>query len=204
MNTHPPGISESGSGNYPGPCLSAILLAAFRREVLLNVPIHLFILIPAACFMAYLSIRIDNAIGWVRIVHAPWSMILGTLFVLTGFLIVWYTYGYLAIFGQGSPGTHLGGPVRLVTTGPYARCRHPSIIGKWFGVVGLGCLAGSPFFLLVVIPLLTCYSLLTARYLQERRCVALWGEAYLAYRRNIPLVFPKIHSLQIKTIKAKH
>ena len=186
--------TESRPGGPFSPSLRECLLAAFRREVLFNVPIHLFILIPAACLMAWLSIRIDRVLDWGRIVHEPWNMALGVLMFLAGFFIVWYTYGFLAIMGKGSPGTHLGGTVRLVTTGPYARCRHPSIIGKWLGVLGLGCVVGSPVFLLIVIPLLTVYSLLTARYLQERRCVALWGEEYLSYRRNTPLVLPRIRN----------
>ncbi|NLE66746.1 MAG: isoprenylcysteine carboxylmethyltransferase family protein [Lentisphaerae bacterium] len=193
-----PHVSESRPGKPGEPSIPDVLMAAFRREVLLNVPIHLFILIPAACLMAHLSTRIDRVLGWGGIVREPWNIVAGILLILAGLLIVWYTYGYLAIMGQGSPGTHLGGPVRLVTTGPYALCRHPSIIGKWLGVTGLGCVVGSPVFLFVVIPMLTAYSLLAARHLQERRCVELWGEAYLAYRRNTPLVIPRIRRLRIK------
>lgn len=166
------------------------MLAVRRPEVLFNVPIHLFILIPATCLIAYLGVRADRALGWSRVIPAPWNLLGFLLLFSAGIFVVWYTYGYLAIMGEGSPATHLGGTRRLVTTGPFALCRHPSIIGKFLGVLGLGVLVGSPTFLFIIIPLLTLYSLLTARFMQERRCVALWKEDYLAYRRSTPLVLP--------------
>lgn len=172
------------------PGFRQIMMAVKRPAVLFNVPIHLFILIPLTCLIAYLGIRADRVLGWQRITHEPWNIVAFVIFFCAGIFVVWYTYGYLAIMGDGSPATHLGGTRRLVTTGPFALCRHPSIIGKFLGVLGLGLLVGSPTFLFIIIPLLTTYSLFTARFMQERRCVELWQEAYLEYRREVPLVLP--------------
>lgn len=172
------------------PSFHEIMLAIRKPAVLFNVPIHLFILMPITCLIAYLGTRADRVLGWQRIVHEPWNYLIFLALFASGIFIVWYTYGYLAIMGKGSPATHLGGTHRLVTTGPFALCRHPSIIGKFLGVLGLGFLVGSPTFLFIIIPLLTTYSLLTARFMQERRCVELWKDDYLAYRRSTPLVLP--------------
>lgn len=167
------------------------IMAAVRRPVVMwNVPVHVCILIPATCFIAYLATRIDQRLGWSRLTAAPWNAFLLALLFPAGVFIVWYTYGYLAIKGEGSPASHLGGTTKLVTTGPFARCRHPSIIGKFLGVLGLGLWVGSPTFLFVIIPLLTTYSLLAARFLQERHCEALWGQDYVEYRRRTPLILP--------------
>lgn len=168
-------------------------MGAIRRpEVYWNVPVHLLILIPTTCLLALLATRLDRVFGWPRFIAYPWNALLFAALFPAGIFIVWYTYGYLSIKGQGSPATHLGGTRRLVTTGPYRLCRHPSIIGKFLGVTALGLLVGSPLFFFVVIPLLTAYSLLTARFLQERLCHKLWGPAYEAYRRTTPLVFPRL------------
>lgn len=182
--------SDASAGVPTSPTFRQIMLAVRRPEVLYNVPIHLFILIPATCFIAYLGMRADRALGWPRVIPFPWNIFAFIFFFFAGIFVVWYTYGYLALMGEGSPATHLGGTRRLVTTGPFAFCRHPSIIGKFLGVLGLGFLVGSPTFLFIIIPLLTLYSLLTARFMQERRCVALWKEEYLAYRRSTPLILP--------------
>ena len=172
------------------PNFKQIMLAARKPAVLFNVPIHLFILIPATCLIAYFGMRIDRVFGWERLIPMPWNMIAFFLLFSAGIFVVWYTYGYLAIMGEGSPATHLGGTKRLVTTGPFALCRHPSIIGKFFGVLALGLLVGSPAFLFIIIPLLTAYSLFAARFMQERRCVDLWKDQYLEYRRTTPLILP--------------
>ncbi len=174
------------------PTFGEIMGAVRRPGVLWNVPVHLFILIPTTCFIAWLATVVDRKLGWSPFIGPPWNVLLFVILFPLGVFIVWYTYGYLAIKGEGSPATHLGGTTKLVVTGPFALCRHPSIIGKFSGVVALGFLVGSPTFFFVIIPLLTTYSLLAARFLQERLCVRLWGDDYLAYRRSVPLVIPAL------------
>lgn len=177
------------------PTFSEIMGAVRRPSVYWNIPIHICILIPATVLIAWMATRIDARLGWEPFIAPPWSILLFALLFPLGIFIVWYTYGYLSIIGDGSPATHLGGTKKLVTTGPFAYCRHPSIIGKFTGVVALGFLVGSPTFFFIIIPLLTAYSLLSARYLQERLCVELWKEDYLEYRRTTPSVVPRLRRL---------
>jgi protein-S-isoprenylcysteine O-methyltransferase Ste14 len=181
---------DANSAPVREPSFREIMFALKKPEVLWNVPIHVCILIPLTAVIAWLATRLDRLFGWGRIIPLPWGIGLFLVLFPLGIFIVWYTYGYLSILGEGSPATHLGGTRKLVTTGPFAYCRHPSIIGKFSGVLGFGFLVGSPAFLLVVIPLLTTYSLLAARLLQEKLCVQLWGDDYLRYRRSTPLILP--------------
>jgi protein-S-isoprenylcysteine O-methyltransferase Ste14 len=174
------------------PSFLQIMLAVRRREVLFNVPVHVCILIPATSVIAYLATRLDALFGLERFLSWPMGLALFCILFPLGVFIVWYTYGYLAIMGDGSPATHLGGTKNLVTTGIFAVCRHPSIIGKFLGVVGFGFLVGSPIFFFIIIPGLTTYSLLAVRFLQERLCVKLWGDDYLAYRKSTPLILPRL------------
>jgi len=173
------------------PSLKEIFGAARRPALYLNAMIHMFILIPATCFIAWLAMRIDAHYGLSPVTAAPWRYVLFGVLFTAGVLIVWYVYGYLAIMGEGSPGTHLGGTQKLVTSGIFAISRHPSIIGKFIGVVSLGLLLGSPVFLFVVIPLLTTWSVVSVRFWQERRCQELWGDEYAAYRRAVPSIVPR-------------
>ena len=100
--------------------------------------------------------------------------------------------GYLYLSGGGSPGTHVdGGPTTMVDTGPYTVVRHPSVLGKLLGVVGLGLVWGSPAFLAGFVPVLVVYSLVTNRWLQERFCDERFGERYQTYRSRVPMLFPR-------------
>ncbi|MBT3192701.1 MAG: hypothetical protein HN341_09125 [Verrucomicrobia bacterium] len=175
-----------------GPTFREIMMAVRRPEVLYNVPIHVCILIPATSVIAYLATRLDALVGWERFVSLPLGIALFSIFFPIGVFIVWYTYGYLSIMGEGSPATHLGGTKKLVTSGVFSLCRHPSIIGKFSGVFGFGLLVGSPTFFFIIIPALTTYSLVAVRFLQEKLCVKLWGDDYLAYRKSTPLIIPRL------------
>ena len=183
--------SDSTTDVFREPTFFEVMAAVRKPEVLYNVPIHVCILIPVTSFIAYLATRIDQRLGWERFLSIELGLILFGLLFPLGIFIVWYSYGYLAIVGKGSPATHLGGTTQLVTTGPFAYCRHPSILGKFAGVVALGLFVGSPTFFFVIIPLLTAYSLLTVRFLQEKLCLKLWGDDYIAYRKRVPLVIPR-------------
>jgi protein-S-isoprenylcysteine O-methyltransferase Ste14 len=183
---------EHSKSEQTPPTFLEIMLAVRRPEVLFNVPIHVCILIPATSVIAYLATRLDALLGWERFLSLPLGLSLFAVLFPLGVFIVWYTYGFLAIMGDGSPATHLGGTKNLVTTGVFSVCRHPSIIGKFLGVVGFGFLVGSPFFFFLIIPALTTYSLLAVRFLQEKLCVKLWGDDYLAYRKSTPLILPRL------------
>ena len=173
------------------PSFLEIMAAVKRPAVYLNAFIHLFILIPATCAIAWLSLRLDLHFGLAPVITPPLSYALfGVLFPF-GIFIVWYVYGYLAIKGEGSPGSHLGGTQKLVVSGIFGISRHPSIIGKFVGVLSLGLLIGSPIFLFVIIPLLTTYSAVSVRFWQERLCEKLWTDEYRAYRRSTPLIIPR-------------
>jgi len=183
--------NRSETDKPPEPGFFESLRAVSRPGVFWNIPVHLFILIPMTCFIAYLATRLDRHFGLSPFIEPPWNLALFLLLFPLGIIVVWYTYGYLSIMGEGSPATHLGGTTRLVATGPFSLCRHPSIIGKFLGVVGFGFLTRSPVFLFLFVPILTAYSLLTVRFLQERLCVRLWQDDYLRYRREVPLILPR-------------
>ena len=98
-----------------------------------NFLVHIFVMIPSTIFLAYLAILLDGTFGWSR--FATLGARLGPAIVMfaAGATIVVYCYAYLLLIGDGSPGSHLGGPKHLVASGPYALVRHPSVIGKLLG-----------------------------------------------------------------------
>lgn len=178
--------------NVVAPGLAACLGAIRAPAVYRNFIIHLVVMIPATVVMCWVALQLDAWWGWGWAIGPRLSQLAGGLSLGLGAVWVWYVYGYLYLTGGGSPGTHVdGGPARLVDTGPYTMIRHPSVQGKLAGVVGLGLLSQSPTFLVVFVPVLLVYSLITNRYLQERYCEARFGAAYAAYRRVVPMLIPR-------------
>lgn len=158
-----------------------------RREFYL-----VFLYVPALPVILFLSLKIDKAFKFVPFVVWPWNIVLFLIFSGSGALIVWMAYAYLVLIGKGSPCHQLGGTNKLVTCGPYAWVRHPSVLGKLLFITGLGCLIRSTFFMFVVVPILLIRSLLYNRFVQERECFEKFGEDYLRYCKNVPMMIPSL------------
>ncbi|MCK6507900.1 isoprenylcysteine carboxylmethyltransferase family protein [Myxococcota bacterium] len=174
------------------PTFRACLAAIRAPELYRNFAIHLFVMFPAALVMCFIATRVDVALGWSPPLDLAVRLPLGAGLVGLGGFWVWYVYGYLYLSGGGSPGTHVdGGPTAMVDTGPYTVIRHPSVLGKLLGVVGLGVAWGSTVFLVAFVPVLVVYSLVTNRYLQERFCDQRFGARYQAYRQVVPMLLPR-------------
>ena len=168
-------------------CFSAITAPELYR----NFAIHLFVMFPAALTMCWLAQQIDIRLGLSPFGEAAWRFPVGIGSILVGGIWVWYVYGYLFLAGGGSPGTHVdGGPVRMVDTGPYAAIRHPSVLGKLLGVTGLGIAWGSTTFLSVFLPVLLIYSLISNRLIQEKFCHLRFGQQYVQYCQQVPMLLP--------------
>lgn len=168
-----------------------IARAPARPGIYLNLIPYVVLLIPLVVALNLQALRLDP-----RVVLDPATRaVLFVLFTSAGVAVLWWTYAHLGILGDGSPSPHLGGTRHLVTTGPYAVVRHPSVLAKLLGVLGTGFLFGSPLFLGVVLPLLLAGSLVYNRYVQEAACVRQFGEEYLAYRRRVPFLVPRLGPL---------
>ena len=121
-------------------CFQAIQSPALYR----NFGIHLFVMFPAAMAMCWLGTQLDSTLGYVAFGTPSWRFPVGGSHDchrwILGMVCVWLSIHR----GRGSPGTRRWQYVRLVDTGPYATIRHPSVLGKALGVIGLGIMWGSP------------------------------------------------------------
>ncbi len=152
---------------------------------------------PAAAVMCWIATRVDAGLRLAPGPDLAHRLPVGLALIGAGGSWVWYVYGYLYLSGGGSPGTHVdGGPTALVDTGPYTVLRHPSVLGKLAGVIGLGVIFGSTSFLTSFVPVLVLYSLVTNRYLQEPFCDARFGRRYQLYRERVPMLIPRPSGLR--------
>jgi protein-S-isoprenylcysteine O-methyltransferase Ste14 len=170
------------------------LRALVSPQILVMAPIYLLGLIPAAALMAYCATFVDRWLGLPSL--AEWLSyetrlcIFAATLVAGGAIVTW-TYTYLVLEGGGGPVPPFSSQTRnLVTNGPYAIVRHPSIWGKLLGVIGLGVFVGSITFLLIVIPALLTWSLQINMPAQDRVMEAAYGDAWREYRDSTPALLP--------------
>lgn len=174
------------------------LACLFRKEFYSIIPVYLFILIPFASILAYVFGRfVDPWVQsrlpwWSAHIPSPWNIIfLGAVLAGCGLWLLWI-YSYLILEGEGGPCPPFTDKTkRLVTSGPYKYVRHPSILPKFFGVIGLGLAFGSLSFLIVGIPVLLFISLHLNYRMQEDPLIAKFGDEYLAYKERTPALFPR-------------
>ncbi len=171
-----------------GACMAAITAPQLYR----NFAIHLFVMFPAAMVMCWIATNLDVAVGFDPVLAWPDRLFLGLGMIGIGGFWVWYVYGYLFLAGGGSPGTHVdGGPVAMVDNGPYTMIRHPSVLGKMLGVIGLAVAWGSLSFHVFFVPVLIIYSVVTNRIIQERFCHERFGARYQTYCARVPMLIPR-------------
>lgn len=169
-----------------------MLSVLFKREFYIDIAVFIFVCVPAVLVILFFAMRIDKRLSFVPFIESPYNVILFILFLTSGAIIIWRTYTYLVIIGEGSPCPQLGGTKKLVTSGPYSLVRHPSVIGKLLGIIGLGCLSRSAFFTFGIIPVLFVCSAFYNRFIQEKGCVERFGKEYLEYRKRVPMFIPRL------------
>lgn len=177
--------------------LKGMFHVLFRREFYLDMAVFLFVCVPLVLLVLFLTIKIDQYSGLSPFIKPPYNILCFLIFSACGAFIVWRSYAYLVLIGEGSPCPQLGGTNKLVTCGPYAFVRHPSVIGKLLGIIGLGCLFKATFFTFIVIPILFMWSAFYNRFIQEKGCVERFGEEYLKYRATTPMFIPKIKRFKL-------
>lgn len=168
----------------------------YKREIYLMILIYIFILLPLVLGLVYLAVKLDRFYEFpkVLLVNNFVNIFSSLTLISAGTLIIWWAYTYLVVLGEGSPAQMLGQTKKLVTRGPYSLVRHPSIIGKFLIVLGVGIMFNSFSFILIIIPLLFCYAYFE-RIREEKRLLKLWHNEYLEYKNRVPRLLPKIKSL---------
>jgi len=169
-----------------------MLKVLFRKELYLDIMIILFGWIPVVCFLVIQSYKINEILDLPLWPPSPFNLIIFVVFFLSGVYIVWLSYTYLVLLGEGSPCPQLGGTKKLVTVGPYAIVRHPSVIGKLLGVISVGVLFRATAFLIFIVPLLLLISLFYNKFIQERGCIKRFSQEYKEYKNKVPMIIPKI------------
>ena len=82
---------------------------------------------------------------------------------------------------------------KLIIKPPYSYRRNPMALGTIVAYLGLSVIAGSPGAGLLWL-LGAATLLIYIKVAEEREMVARFGEAYLAYRRRVPFIIPRLRT----------
>jgi len=150
----------------------------------------------------FVSVALDDAFGLRPVIPKPVSLILAATAILIGVFWATWAYSYLVFVGKGLPlevfGRALHPTSYLVTAGPYAYARNPMMLGLFFGLLGVACLARS-LSGLVLVPILAAIFLVYAARFEEPHLARRFGTDYEEYRGNVPSLIPRLTAYMHET-----
>ena len=134
--------------------------------------------------------RLDRRLGLPSLTIGRVNRIVGGLLMGLGFALGFWSVVTQVTRGRGTPLPVM--PTQdLLTDGPFRYCRNPMTLGTilaYSGVaIGAGTVAGSGLVFGLAASLLAYLKRLEEGELAER-----FGEAYLAYRRDVPFIIPRL------------
>ena len=159
-----------------------------RMALLAAAGVVFLVILPLA--LLCLGGRLDRLLDWPVFLHPPANAIVGGLTILAGWLLAIWTIYVQFTLGRGTP-VPVMATQKLLICPPYSFCRNPMALGAIVLYLGVSVVAGSPGAALLV--LLGAAALLTyVKVVEEREMVARFGEEYLAYRRGVPFIVPRL------------
>jgi protein-S-isoprenylcysteine O-methyltransferase Ste14 len=166
--------------------------AALRPSILSMVAkVYIPVLFPLTVAIGLLALSMDRWLGWDEgFLPSPDNRWIAAVVFALGALAWIWTYDQLSRLGAGSPSPTAGRTQHLVRSGIYAHSRNPSLFGKLLGILAVGFILNSASFCFILIPVLLVGSLVEKVWRQEPQLVAVFGEEYEHYRREVPLFIP--------------
>lgn len=155
---------------------------------LLSVGVVLVVLVPLLLIVG--GPRMDELLGLRFPEMAAFTYILGGLLLAAGL-----AFGLSAVVLQLTRGRGTPLPMmptqELLTSGPYRYCRNPMTLGTILAYLGAGILAEAISAIVLVLFFATLL-LLYLRRKEEEELAERFGDAYLAYRRDVPFIIPRL------------
>jgi protein-S-isoprenylcysteine O-methyltransferase Ste14 len=117
------------------------------------------------------------------------NRVVGGLLMVLGFSLGFWSVVIQLTRGRGTP-LPVMPTQELLTEGPFRYCRNPMTLGTILAYLGIGIGAGTIAGTALVLGLAGSL-LVYLKRLEEGELAERFGEAYLAYRREVPFIIPR-------------
>ena len=134
--------------------------------------------------------RLDRRLGLPSFRIGRTSSVLGGLLVVLGFSVGFWSVITQLTRGRGTP-LPVMPTQELLTEGPFRYCRNPMTLGTILAYLGIGVAVGTVAGTSLVLGLAGSL-LVYLKRLEEGELAERFGEAYLAYRREVPFIIPRL------------
>jgi protein-S-isoprenylcysteine O-methyltransferase Ste14 len=159
-----------------------------RIIALLPAGVLFLILLPYVLLV--ISPSMDTRLGLDRLNPGPASLTMGGILFAVGFALAQWSIYMQFTRGRGTP-LPVMPTQRLITTGPFRYCRNPMTLGTILAYLGLSIAAATIIGILIVVALATLL-LVYLKRMEENELAERFGEEYLAYRRDVPFIIPRL------------
>lgn len=120
--------------------------------------------------------------------EVPWADVAGAVLGAAMLALSWLAWGQMG--DSWRLGTHPKDRTELVTTGLFARIRHPIYALQGWLLIGCVLMLPTPLSAGMAVVHLAC--ILAKSSLEERHLLALHGEEYARYRRRVGAFWPRL------------
>ena len=159
---------------------------AARILVLVLAGLIFAILIPSLLLVALPGL--DAALGLPLLYFGVANLLIGTLFILVGFIYAAWSILSQVILANGTP-VPVMPTQKLLVVGPFKHCRNPMVFGTVTAYLGCSVLAGSLLSAATVI-LFAVLLVLYIKRIEEHELEARFGQDYLDYKLRTPFIIP--------------
>jgi len=157
-----------------------------RRVLTLPVALIFLVFIILLIVAAMLT---DRWLNLPSISSPPWTVVLAVILLLAGIIFyAWTIVNFMSARGTPVP---VNPPKELVVSGPYAHSRNPMLTSLYLVFFGAGILWGSLSFTVFYTPLFILVNTVYIKKVEEREMELKFGQAYLDYKKRVPMYFPR-------------
>ncbi len=132
----------------------------------------------------------DELIGLRSLPWKPFFLIMGILLAIPGLYYLGMTNLLLRKLGSGANAFRL--TKQIVAGDIYKRTRNPMSLGYYLFSLAIAFVSGSTLITLGVILAASPAHIFFLKYFEEFELELRFGESYLAYKKNVPFLFPSL------------
>ncbi len=124
----------------------------------------------------------------LKLISEPFNFVIASFFTAFGLSFIAWSGFFQFKIGKGTPIPAMP-TQKLVTTGPYALCRNPMLLGSTSYYIGISLLVNS-LSALVLTSLFVLLSIAYIKLVEEKELEARFGKEYEEYKRKTPFLIP--------------